>query len=1270
MVLGITGRLTGQDAGSVQRVKAIEPFIKASEVHIQQDSGDNLWITTPVKVLKYNSAEVIDYNKFRGIPREIGNEFISTYTDTENNTWLAGNQGLSVYMPEKDHFRFINDATGRIYAMHEDSGKQLWIAAENGIFKLNVNSQKADFGISRFLSENTMASGIVMSGNQIIFAGPNGILTIDRRSGKFNKIDLGYYQNLHITSILPFNNQFLLGTRGQGLYTVDSGFKNVRKVYSLPYNVSRYEITALEDFNDEVLVSTKGAGMLRLNKELELIQGEDSAYPQNIHTSFLNNQNLLWIVANEGLFIQNFSGFVVDKLKSDPARYSSLANDFITSSATDTQGNVWFGTAKGISIWTPANDRWRHIENLNYSHAMNAPDKVTDFAATGPHMWVATANDGVYKINIHTLLRAHYSVDALYKTKLQTANTVFIDAQENVWIGGEDGYLSIIRPDNEIREYPIKDVQAIAELGPKKLIVATGSRVHSLNPNTGRITDLDKLKADENLLYYAINDLKITHTGLGLFATEGAGLLIYDFESENLEVLDESVGLPSNNITGVDWNSTDEIWLATDSGLAFYEPGKEVKLFSELNGLSTNELTTGFTKLEDGSMVLGSSKGVNIFNPRSMLAQQEFKPNLEFEQIIRPGKNGETEEIALAGTDTFNIDEGSGFQIEFEGKSHLNPETILYSWKIEGLESEWSKPSPLNKVSYASLPPGNYIFKVRSKLAGSGWTTPRELKINIAEKAGTINTVYLFMGISALAMIAIFIFVFHRRSRNADLVARAELRNQLKKEFKKPVESAVHSLSKISSTTDVQNSEDLQRFAARFDNLFNQILNFNYEESVYEISKINLKKHLPQVISDIKPVYKMKDLEVIINDQWGNTDFYYNLEMLDKIFFSLVSGSAGYSFKGGKIIVNLIETSVGDLKLQITDNGRGMPPHDVKVLEKKKTLSHNMQLRDRSGLKYILKAKDLILKSGGSFSYETEKNEGSTFTVVFKNRVEDYRKVPERAAAVFKAEKTKTAVKTQVPAELKNLSESKILIIEKDPQTRELLGNNIGKYCQIYQATAVEEGIEKAGMIFPDIIITATVLPDMNAFQLAKMLKRNIGLNHIDIFLMADEDLEISREQIGEITEVLKKPLQIDEVLSKITKVLLRQKELKNSYVRAHIDNFPVEFRNESDEKFVANLKEMILQNISNENFSVHILSSKMGISSNALFMKLKSLINLSPQDFMEFTRLNHARVMLESGEYNVMEVAYKSGFSSPKLFYSSFKKFYGYGLEDAVEKP
>ena len=1258
--LGITGMLAGQNSGAIQKVKAVEPFLNEQSVQIQQDFEENLWITTPVKVTKYNSAELNVYNKFKGIPKEVGQELLGTYTDSRHQVWLYGSAGIAIFRPSENSFHFIGNTTGRIYKVFEDAGEQLWIAAENGVFKLSVNSDKEDFGLSRFLSENTMAADIVAIGNEIVFAGPNGILTINRRSGKFNKKDLGYFQNMQITSVLALDDKILLGTDGKGLYQSGLDFRNIQKVYTLPYEASRRKITKLHRFEKDILVCTNGTGVIRLNENLQPLP-ETADYPEKIYTSYLSDKNLLWMISREGLFIQNISGLAIERLTHDPTKYSSISDDFITAAARDAEGNIWFGTGNGLSIWSPRTDRWRHIENLNFNRNLNEPDHINGLVALNEHMWVATANDGVYKINITTLLRAHYSIDSKNKTPIQNANTIFADAAENIWIGGEDGYLTMIKPTGQIKTFPIKEVQAVAELGPKKIIIANNARFYSLNPASGRITDLEKLTANEEMMFYSVNDLQITQNGTGLIATEGAGFLIYDFENEKIEVINDHKGLPSNNAVSIEAVSNDEFWIATDDGLAYLQKESgEMKVYSQINGLTTNKLTTSFVKLSNGDYALGSTRGVNVFKPRSLLAQHDFKPVLKLKSVRFPS---EDEQLSAAKLDTVRVDGSEKFQVKFSAISHLNPEDIRFSWKLDGVDDEWSAPTSLNTANFSGLEPGNYTFLVRSRLGDGGWTTPISLPVTVKDTGDALNMVYLFMGIGVVSMLIIFAVVFIKRSRRADAMAKAELRSRLQKEFKAPVETAVHSLSKISSANDPDSQEDLKRYAARFENLFQQILNFNYQESVFEIAKINVHKHMEKLVTDLKPLFREKELEVSINDQWGDGPFYFSRENLDKICFSLISASSYYSVKKGKILINLIETSVGDLKFQITDNGSGMPPRHMKDLDKR-VQPKSRKFRDRTGLNNLMEARKMIEKTGGSFSYESIKNEGSTFTAVLKTRKDEYQPLMD-----MPVKKAKVVSASPFPKEITQFSESKILIIENDEDIRTDLTNAIGKYCQIYQASTAEEGIEKAGMIFPDIIVTATVLPDMNAFQLTKMLKNNIGLNHINIFLVADQDQMLVKEQMEEMTEVVRKPIDMNQLLAKIAHILGWQQRLRNEYVRSLVNDEPATFRSESDEKFIHNLADIVILNLKKEDFSVHDLSHKIGMDSNSLFMKLKNLVNLSPQDFIEFTRVNHAKQMLAKGEINVMEVSYKSGFTSPKEFYSSFKKYYGYTPSGSVEK-
>ena len=74
-------------------------------------------------------------------------------------------------------------------------------------------------------------------------------------------------------------------------------------------------------------------------------------------------------------------------------------------------------------------------------------------------------------------------------------------------------------------------------------------------------------------------------------------------------------------------------------------------------------------------------------------------------------------------------------------------------------------------------------------------------------------------------------------------------------------------------------------------------------------------------------------------------------------------------------------------------------------------------------------------------------------------------------------------------------------------------------------------------------------------------------------------------------------------------------------------------------------------------------------MSRTSLYMKLKNLIDLSPQDFIINTRLKFAKNLLVEGNSNIKEVAYESGFTNPKYFSTSFKKYYGVSPSGFLEQ-
>ena len=91
---------------------------------------------------------------------------------------------------------------------------------------------------------------------------------------------------------------------------------------------------------------------------------------------------------------------------------------------------------------------------------------------------------------------------------------------------------------------------------------------------------------------------------------------------------------------------------------------------------------------------------------------------------------------------------------------------------------------------------------------------------------------------------------------------------------------------------------------------------------------------------------------------------------------------------------------------------------------------------------------------------------------------------------------------------------------------------------------------------------------------------------------------------------------------------------------------------------------EVVLQcintHLGNENLSVETLCKSIGTSERQLQRKLKTITNKSPNQLISSVRLHRARELLLTHEYNISEVAFQIGFSSPSYFAKRFKKEFG----------
>ena len=98
-----------------------------------------------------------------------------------------------------------------------------------------------------------------------------------------------------------------------------------------------------------------------------------------------------------------------------------------------------------------------------------------------------------------------------------------------------------------------------------------------------------------------------------------------------------------------------------------------------------------------------------------------------------------------------------------------------------------------------------------------------------------------------------------------------------------------------------------------------------------------------------------------------------------------------------------------------------------------------------------------------------------------------------------------------------------------------------------------------------------------------------------------------------------------------------------------------------AEEQLLNDIKQAVLDNLENEQFSVEHLSEIVGVSRSHLHRRLKKLKGQSISQFIREVRLKEAMNLLQLDELTTSEIAYRVGFNSPSYFHKCFLEYYGY---------
>ncbi|ASB48792.1 hybrid sensor histidine kinase/response regulator transcription factor [Alkalitalea saponilacus] len=1240
------------------------------------DNYGFVWVASKMGILRLSND---DYH-FYTLPYETSDVVLVRLIYHDLTLYAYTNNGqIFRYNPVLDQFDFyVNLAVlmdFRFLSISNlviDVDGNFWFASVDGLVKyengeISLFDKFTDVQFIEWIDDTTLA---VSAQNQfvlfdiknedVVYELPESLTTLTRIS------DLYYDKEKSV---------LLIGTVFSGLYAYD--FINSRsfRIESIP----RQPILAIEQVTDSTyLIGVDGQGAWEIRR--------DTYHVTNLFKEDLNNQHSLrgngvydiYRDRNGRVWISTYSGGVsyfdysprylkrVEYIINEP---NSIVSNDINDMVEDRRGNLWFATNSGLSRWNRSTNEWAsfyHNEEQEVQVFLSINEDVNG------NIWAGTYSAGVFVLDGTTGEElARYSSE----TENIDFNNNFIfdiyrDKKDQLWIVGVRG--DIIRYNSstgEFRSYMAQPVYLIQQYSENTMLLGCSYGLSTLNTETGELHIV--------LSGYLVHDFYISGSNVWL-CTVGDGLLKYNLVSGEKERFDESSGLPSRFINSI-IRDGDYFWLGTETGLCKFNINNHtVENFSEIesfSGLSYNR--TARLRLNSGELVFGTNRGSVIFDPEHI------------EPIIPNGKIF-LQELRVMGKSLrpeLTVPINSLNEIELRHNQGTLSLDILplnmtsgskFSWILEGLDSDWSLPIGSRTLNYSNLPTGKFTLRIRM-YDNSMLKVVDERTLKIIKHPPFWETWWFLLAVS-LFLLGVFYFSL---KYHINLIKQLHSEEKIRF-FANTAHDMRTSLTLIKAPIDELSTETglsqigkyyLELASAqvlRLTTVVTQLMDFQKADVGKEqlsVRKVDVVKLISNRLLMFDSLASEKNIDIRFKENSAFQEAYIDEVLIEKIVDNLISNAIKYSHTGGVVDVKFY-TKGENWLLEIQDYGIGIDKSAQKQLFKEFYRGENA-INSRvvgSGIGLIL-VKKYVELHGGIIECISQLDEGTTFKISIPanetafNQVEILT-IPKPSEEIFQPDDF-------LEDGFENLDSPTVLVVEDNDELREFLLLSLQSDFKVLMAS---NGKEAWGMIsdnLPDLVISDVMMPEMNGFELCKLIKSTYETSHIPVVLLtalSDQAKQLEGLRLG-ADDYLMKPFNTKLLKQRIKSIIINRSAIHDKALKLikSVDNEPI-LTNELNDQFVKKALKIVEENISNPLFNKDMFASEMNVSGSLLYKKIKSLTDKSPSDFIKSVRLSRALELLQSRKLTITEVSEMCGFSSIAYFSTVFKKHFGKPPSEILE--
>ncbi len=1249
--------------------------------YLYEDHKGRMWIGTNQGLDLFNENDGVlksfryDQNNNSTLSN---NEILSILYDRNDNLWVGTTIGLNRLVPEtgvnERYYHIPNQgsslAHNTVKCITVDNTGKVIVGTLGGVSIYNFESNNFANYTHEINSYNCINNDFINS----VFADQEGNIWIGTERGGINRYNIyqnefeyfeykaGNNQSLShntVNSVLEDKKNIWIGTAGGGLNKIDKTtgrYTHYKNNPLDPTSINNDFITSIyRDKNGNIWLGTWGNGINLLSSE-------------RIKT---------------GIFDHYF------QIQGNP---NSLINDYVSTITSDKKGNLWIGTFGGLNKFDPVSQSFIHIDG-------NLPENQVSKVGClhfdkNENLWIGT-EQGLYKIYNPDSMHTHpekYKIRKYTKSSVLNGSisgnyviSIFEDSKGSLWFGTYgDGLNKLVHdsldgPDSFIY-YTENDglanniVYGIQEDKNENLWLSTDNGLSRFNPKSGEFRN-----------YYISDGLQSNQFYWSSHFTNEEGKMYFGNMKGLIAFFPEKIA---------DRNIEDNLVI---TNFQVFNQSVEIgkKYYDELL-LNTSVVKVDKINLSYKVKEFSFEFAVLDFDQTEKIQYRYKMQNFDKEWNYVGYERRFVSYTNLKGGDyTFIV------QAALDNKMWGNSNLKIQIHIIPPFWVRWWFVLIVGLISLSSVVAYNryrtYALKQRKKV----------LELQVKERTAQIEGQNQQLELQNIE-------ILEQRDKLMDMNKKVQLANQeqmrffihLSHEFRTPLTLIISPIDQVISKLDEKTdfSKKLliaKKNANRLLHLVNQLLEIRrIKTGRYELkaNKVDIVKFLENISQSFSNLSAQQNIKYSFIPGQNTLFTYTDKEKLESIFYNVVSNAIKYTPEGGSISVRVSlvseypdkhshEDEIAIVKqknewngklieLIISDTGIGIEKEYLKDIFRRfyRVSIENINIPGTGIGLYI--TKELVKALRGWLFVRSSPGKGSEFKFLFPygkdylsdneidEKTTDNVESDEKMHLTTLSELIETRKKAGniVPDNSKNnIYKSLVLLVDDDSDLCEYISDYISRDFNVLIAKNGIEGLEKARLFLPDIIISDYVMPKMDGLEFCSLLKSDIQISHIPFILLSartEVEVIIDGFETG-ADDYLQKPFELLILEAKIKSVIENRLRLKKLFSSSLIPDLKKITSNTVDNKFLKQAVEIIESKMANSDFGVPDLALELCVSRSLLHKKLSSLVGQSAFDFIISLRLKRAAQLIIEGSLKISEIAYQVGFNDPKYFTRCFKKHF-----------